>query len=273
MSVYAPSTNVGISGNSPLFGAVLGKTLEASGGTAIHYDTQLVDGLGELLQPVDRHAMGAPASAGALVFGGRRDRTESGLVRLTMLAALAALALSQSASAALTVCKNATAPGLRVDAGGNAEVSWTAGGRRHDARASRRRACSRAAPCPAATSAGRCAASRSRSSAGEVRPRRLVLRPAGVADGRGRAGRAALLALARRPDGDQPHREEGETGVSSPGARRSTRSRCRRRRSAVRVPRLADPRQPGARRSRRLTVVRVVRGGTCRRRTSASRIA
>jgi hypothetical protein len=53
------------------------------------------------------------------------------VVRLTMLAALAALALSQTATAALTVCKNGTASGLRVDAAGNAEVSWTAGGRRH----------------------------------------------------------------------------------------------------------------------------------------------
>jgi len=32
-----------IARSAPLFGAVLGKTLEASGGTAIHYDTQLVE--------------------------------------------------------------------------------------------------------------------------------------------------------------------------------------------------------------------------------------
>jgi hypothetical protein len=43
MSIYAPTTNVALSGNSPLFGAVLGRTLEASGSTAIHYDTQLLE--------------------------------------------------------------------------------------------------------------------------------------------------------------------------------------------------------------------------------------
>ena len=52
-------------------------------------------------------------------------------VRLTMLAAVAALAFSQAAAAAITVGSNASAPALRVDADGNAEVSWTAGGKRH----------------------------------------------------------------------------------------------------------------------------------------------
>ena len=41
MSVYAPQTGVVFSGKSPLYGAVLGKTLAASGGASIHYDTQL----------------------------------------------------------------------------------------------------------------------------------------------------------------------------------------------------------------------------------------
>jgi len=43
MSVYAPGTAIALSGNAPLFGALLGKTLAASGRAAIHYDVQLVD--------------------------------------------------------------------------------------------------------------------------------------------------------------------------------------------------------------------------------------
>jgi len=52
------------------------------------------------------------------------------LARLTILALAAALAVSQSATSAITVAPNASAPALRVDANGNAEVSWTAAGRR-----------------------------------------------------------------------------------------------------------------------------------------------
>jgi hypothetical protein len=43
LSVFAPKASVAISGSSPLFGAVLGKTLSASGGASIHYDTQLAN--------------------------------------------------------------------------------------------------------------------------------------------------------------------------------------------------------------------------------------
>jgi uncharacterized repeat protein (TIGR01451 family) len=39
--IYAPNTNVSISGATPLFGTVAGKTLTISGSGAIHYDTQL----------------------------------------------------------------------------------------------------------------------------------------------------------------------------------------------------------------------------------------
>jgi hypothetical protein len=41
MSVYAPRTNVTISGSSPVYGALLGRTLDASGGATLHYDTEL----------------------------------------------------------------------------------------------------------------------------------------------------------------------------------------------------------------------------------------
>ena len=40
LTVYAPGTGVTLSGGSPLFGALLGKTLTVSGGAAIHYDVQ-----------------------------------------------------------------------------------------------------------------------------------------------------------------------------------------------------------------------------------------
>jgi hypothetical protein len=62
-----------------------------------------------------------------------RPNGDNERVRLTMLAALAALAASQGATAAVTVGSNATAPALRVDAGGNVEVSWTSAGQRHTA--------------------------------------------------------------------------------------------------------------------------------------------
>src|SRR4051794_25817226 len=49
---------------------------------------------------------------------------------LTLLGVVAAFAAAQSSSAAITVGTNASAPALRVDAKGNAEVSWTSGNRR-----------------------------------------------------------------------------------------------------------------------------------------------
>jgi hypothetical protein len=42
LSVYAPQTSITISGSSPVFGALLGKTLDLSGNAVVHYDTQLV---------------------------------------------------------------------------------------------------------------------------------------------------------------------------------------------------------------------------------------
>ena len=44
--------------------------------------------------------------------------------------ALAALTLAGPAGGSITIATNAQAPALRVDAAGNAEVSWSAGGRR-----------------------------------------------------------------------------------------------------------------------------------------------
>jgi hypothetical protein len=41
LTVYAPTTDVTITGGSSLFGAVLGKTLTANGSPAVHYDTLL----------------------------------------------------------------------------------------------------------------------------------------------------------------------------------------------------------------------------------------
>ena len=49
---------------------------------------------------------------------------------VTLLGVLAALAAAHSAAAAITVGTKATAPALRVDAQGNAEVSWMSAGRR-----------------------------------------------------------------------------------------------------------------------------------------------
>jgi hypothetical protein len=42
LSVYAPLTSITLSGGSPVYGALLGKTLDLSGGAAVHYDTQLL---------------------------------------------------------------------------------------------------------------------------------------------------------------------------------------------------------------------------------------
>jgi hypothetical protein len=50
-------------------------------------------------------------------------------VRLAVVAVLAAL-LAPAAAASLAVAENAPRPSLRVDAGGNAEISWSAGGAR-----------------------------------------------------------------------------------------------------------------------------------------------
>jgi hypothetical protein len=41
LSVYAPRTSIALSGGSPVYGALLGKTLSLSGGSAVHYDTRL----------------------------------------------------------------------------------------------------------------------------------------------------------------------------------------------------------------------------------------
>jgi hypothetical protein len=38
MVVYAPQTNVSVSGNAPLFGAVVGKTLSVTNSGAVHFD-------------------------------------------------------------------------------------------------------------------------------------------------------------------------------------------------------------------------------------------
>jgi hypothetical protein len=51
-------------------------------------------------------------------------------VRLAVVALLAGL-LVPAAAGSTTVADNAARPSLRVDAGGNAEISWTAGGVRH----------------------------------------------------------------------------------------------------------------------------------------------
>jgi hypothetical protein len=40
VTVYAPKTSIALTGKSPLYGALFGKTVAASGGAAIHYDTQ-----------------------------------------------------------------------------------------------------------------------------------------------------------------------------------------------------------------------------------------
>ena len=41
LSVYAPKTDIDLSGNSPVFGALLGKTLTIGGESAVHYDVQM----------------------------------------------------------------------------------------------------------------------------------------------------------------------------------------------------------------------------------------
>jgi hypothetical protein len=52
-------------------------------------------------------------------------------VRLLLVVAAVALAGAAHASAATTIARDTQRPALRVDAKGNAEVSWTAGGTRH----------------------------------------------------------------------------------------------------------------------------------------------
>jgi hypothetical protein len=51
-------------------------------------------------------------------------------MRLGLLV-IVALALGDAAAASITVATNVQRPALRVDARGNAEISWTAGARRH----------------------------------------------------------------------------------------------------------------------------------------------
>ena len=50
---------------------------------------------------------------------------------LPLVAAAAALVLAPAAAASITVATNAAQPALLVDRHGDAEVSWTAGGKRH----------------------------------------------------------------------------------------------------------------------------------------------
>ena len=51
-------------------------------------------------------------------------------LRFALVSALAALALAPPGAASVGIGTNAAQPGLRVDAGGNAEVSWASGGAR-----------------------------------------------------------------------------------------------------------------------------------------------
>jgi hypothetical protein len=51
-------------------------------------------------------------------------------MRLGVLAVVLALGIAPTAAASITVATNAARPALRVDAKGNAEVSWTSGGAR-----------------------------------------------------------------------------------------------------------------------------------------------
>jgi hypothetical protein len=52
------------------------------------------------------------------------------MTRTTLIAIVATLAAAPASHAALTVATGAAAPALRVDAAGNAEISWTSGGKR-----------------------------------------------------------------------------------------------------------------------------------------------
>ena len=49
--MYAPATGIALSGGSPVYGALLGKTLSVSGGGAVHYDVQLIDVWGSHFTP------------------------------------------------------------------------------------------------------------------------------------------------------------------------------------------------------------------------------
>ena len=42
LAVYAPGTSIALSGGSPVYGALLGKTLIVSGNSDVHYDVQLL---------------------------------------------------------------------------------------------------------------------------------------------------------------------------------------------------------------------------------------
>ncbi len=62
LSVYAPTTSVGLSGGSPVYGALLGKTLALSGGSAVHYDVQLVTVWAGYFAPHQRLIVATPGS-------------------------------------------------------------------------------------------------------------------------------------------------------------------------------------------------------------------
>jgi hypothetical protein len=71
-----------------------------------------------------------PAVAVKSSFAARGAGRNTGVARLVcvLLGSLLALAVPAGASASITLGTNAQRPALRVDAQGNAEVSWTAGG-------------------------------------------------------------------------------------------------------------------------------------------------
>ena len=217
LSVYAPRTSVELSGGAPVFGALLGKTLMISRrrGSALRRP----DGhrLGALLHALIERGGGAGFRAGApLAFGAAPNgkMTNDALGdRMTLLGVVAALAAAQSSTAAITVGTNAAAPALRVDAHGERRGLV-------DVRAAAGRRCSFR---PAAAGAGRharrgrrqparCAAPTSRSSACSGPAPAAGTTRFRVAGRARRADRASLLALARRPDRGQPHREEGRPG-------------------------------------------------------------
>jgi hypothetical protein len=43
LTIYAPTTDVSVSGGAPLYGALVGKTLSTGGSASIHYDVNLAN--------------------------------------------------------------------------------------------------------------------------------------------------------------------------------------------------------------------------------------
>jgi len=86
LKVYAPGTSVTLSGGSPIFGALVGKTLTVSGNSIIHYDTRQPDTTPPrvaIISPVDNSTT-TSASIAVSGTGSDNGSNDTGLASITV---------------------------------------------------------------------------------------------------------------------------------------------------------------------------------------------